>query len=476
MNTAIPAPLRRLAEHSRVLVLLVATLAAAAEPIVIAVGPTAGDVVGADHLALQRAADLLAERASEGGGVLRIAEGVYTMRGALHLRVPMTVRGAGMRKTVLRKAAQQVARVAEPVALTATRWRLDDAAWLQPGSDVTIRYHAGTEAWGNVIRRVTAIDGSTVTVDLPIAAEPRPKAGDPAYAAPDQTYPAGAPVQHSHPLISAVSQRWATGTWISGIVIEDLTVDGNKAENAGMYVDGCRNGGIYLFRGERCAMRRVEVKDFAGDGFSWQFVHDMTVEHCVATGNGFARGARDKGHGNGYGFHPGTGSLRSAVRDCVARGNGDIGLYVCWNIQRGTFERNLLEGNGNHGISIGHNDTDNVFIGNTIRGNGHAGVWFRRENPTADRNVFRGNIIEDNGSADRPGVGVQIVGGQDTVLEGNTIRDTRPEGQGRTQSIAVRAVGKKPVRVLIADDNRIEGAVEAPAAQHPAPVERAGAP
>ena len=448
-------------------VVCIAWAAAAWSAVTVTVGPTTGDVVGSDHLALQKGADLLVLRAPDGNGVLAIAAGTYTMDNALNIRGPMIVRGAGMGKTILRKGPQHAARLAAPAKLGNARLVLDDASWLRVGQGVTLRYERNTSAWGNVIRTVMAIDGNTIELDRPPGDEPRSRPGiNAAFGPPGAPYKAGAIVQRSHPLISATPRRWHKAVeWIGGIVIEDLTIDGDKARNADMYVDGCRNGGIYLHSGRSCAVRRVEVKDFAGDGLSWQLVHDVTVEDCVSTGNGTAFGAAG---GNGYGFHPGTGSLRTVVRNCVARGNGDVGLFVCWNIHEGRFERNLLEDNGNHGISVGHDDGGNEFADNAIRRNGHTGVWFRRETPAPDGCIFRRNTIEDNGAPGRPGFGVFLVGARGTVLTGNTIRDTRKDEAQRTQTTAIYVAENIKAGTRIDADNRIEGPiVTAPARLKP---------
>jgi hypothetical protein len=439
-----------------------AAIATAAGEVTVTVGPTAGDVVGGDHAALQKAADLLLAKAPDGNGVLAIAEGTYAMDDALHVRGPMTIRGAGIGKTVLRKGPQRVSKLAVEAKLADAKLTLDDASWLRVGWGVTLRYDERTGAWGNVVRTVTAIDGNTITLDRPVGDEPRSRPGiNAAFGPPGAAYKAGAVVQHSHPLISATRARWHKEVeWIEGVEIEGLAIDGVKAQNKDMYVDGCRNGGIYLHFGRRCAVRRVEVKDFAGDGISWQLVHDMTVENCLADNNGTVFGMPG---GNGYGLHPGTGSLRTVIRNCAARGNGDVGLFVCWNIRGGRFENNALEGNGNHGISIGHDDGDNVFAGNTVRRNGHTGVWFRRETPSPDGCTFSGNVIEDNGSAGRAGVGVWLVGARRTTFRGNTIRDTRADDKEKTQKTAMLIHPSVRAATEIDPGNKIEGAIAEPA-------------
>ena len=103
-------------------------------------------------------------------------------------------------------------------------------------------------------------------------------------------------------------------------------------------------------------------------------------------------------------------------------------MYLCWDVQHGSFEGNELRGNGRDGLSIGHRDTDNTFTKNTIVDNARAGVEFRDEprNP-GNRNTLRENIIQNNGKADAEGYEVRIDGETEYItLSANTIGDTRP--------------------------------------------------
>lgn len=97
------------------------------------------------------------------------------------------------------------------------------------------------------------------------------------------------------------------------------------------------------------------------------------------------------------------------VSDLTADGNrshdnGQVGIFLCWRVQHGTFERNQCWANGEYGISIGHKDTDNVFVRNLVSGNAKAGIYFRDEAEinAGHRNTFRENTIEDNGRPDTP--------------------------------------------------------------------------
>lgn len=377
----------------------------------ITVGPDKGDIKGSDNVALQRAIDQLASSFPEAAGVLVILPGTYTMRDSLHVRTPVTIRGAG-KDTILKKCPQVNTILATDLPVDGIEFRVKDPTGLAVGCGVTVRYNDRAGAWGNVMRTITAINGDLVRIDRPAACE-QP------YGRPTEPFKAGTAVaQNGFPLIAVRS--------VSNVVIEDLVIDGNLAENPNVYVDGCRNGGIYLNYGKDCAVRRVEIHHFNGDGLSYQTVDNVTVEDV------------ESHHNAGYGLHPGTGSLNTVMRNCKAHHNGDIGLWVCWNVRGGLFENLVLEDNVNFGISIGHNDSDNTFLNCQIRRNGKTGIVFRNDGPMPHRCVFRGNIIEDNGTPGKGGRGFEILfPTNDIIFEGNTLRDTHPEAD-RVQTSAIK--------------------------------------
>ncbi|NSW95875.1 MAG: right-handed parallel beta-helix repeat-containing protein [Bacteroidales bacterium] len=214
--------------------------------------------------------------------------------------------------------------------------------------------------------------------------------------------------------------------------IADLVVEGNKSTNE--YINGCRGGGIYIHKSKDCVVENVKVNEFNGDSFSWQITENITIRGCEAS------------NGNGLGFHPGTGSDRSVVENCISHHNNGDGIFLCWRVQNGIFRNNVVYGNRDNGFSIGHKDTDNFFENNHVFENGHHGVLFRKENEQngGHRNTFRNNIIENNGTLEESS-GFYIDGEtHDINIFDNTIRST---GKGR-QTTAVK-IGSKAANINI---------------------------
>jgi nitrous oxidase accessory protein NosD len=192
-------------------------------------------------------------------------------------------------------------------------------------------------------------------------------------------------------------------------------------------------------------IERCTVRDYNGDGISFQQCNDVTVVGCVCENNA------------GLGLHPGSGSQRPIVKQCLARANGGDGLFLCWRVKQGVFEDNVLEDNGEFGISIGHKDTDNLIRHNQVRRNRADGIYFRNEceGLAGNRNRLDNNLVENNGIG-QEAAGIRVRGEtHDLVFKDNIIRDTRAEPD-RKQTTGIRIEDRAGAVVL--EGNQIEAA------------------
>lgn len=127
------------------------------------------------------------------------------------------------------------------------------------------------------------------------------------------------------------------------------------------------------------------------------------------------------------------------MKDNLCSDNGAAGLFICWRVQHGEFERNTFARNGNSGISIGHKDSDNLFADNVIRDNAVSGVYFRPEKPTngANRNKWIRNAIVNNEN-----YGVYVNGGSaDNEFKDNIIPESETERQATAMWLADGVAG-----------------------------------
>lgn len=354
---------------------------------IITVGPKDADVVGTDNRALQIAVDALAV---QGGGTVRVLPGVYHMKDSLRLRSGVNVVGAGP-DTLLRKCDG----FRSPLFIDADYGQLKvtplDVSGFQEGMGISVLDRRHGDGWYVTVTSISRIEGATLHVSD--------------YLVMDYNAEDGGLVTNAFSVVSGID--------VEDVRVEGLAVDGNKDTNDRL--NGCRGGGIYLHRAKRCQVVNCVVRDFNGDGISFQITQDILVEGCECTGC------------TGLGMHPGTGSARPIVRRNRIHHNGDIGLFLCWRVQDGLFEENEIYENGGAGISIGHKDSRNTFVRNVIRKNRRAGIHFRPEN---EKNAghecrFAGNIIEDNGEA-----GILVDGAVHGLeFTENTVRSTLPAGQ-----------------------------------------------
>ncbi|MFC2124911.1 nitrous oxide reductase family maturation protein NosD, partial [Bacteroidota bacterium] len=197
------------------------------------------------------------------------------------------------------------------------------------------------------------------------------------------------------------------------VTISNLTADGNR-ENT-FRTDGCNGAGVLMFKSKYITVDNVHVKDFNGEGISWQITENVTVRNCEISGSG------------NIGLHPGTGSPLSTIEYNDLHHNDVDGLFICWRVHHSLVKGNKLHHNGRYGICTGHKDTDVLFENNHIYENGSDGVNLRREREAnaPHRNTFVNNIIENNGTTGN-GYGFSINSpAKDVVLRKNIIRDNQ---------------------------------------------------
>lgn len=382
----------------------------------VTVGTKSADIVGSDNRALQAAVDYVA---SLGGGTVQIGPGDFKMRDSLHLRPHVTVRGTPG-KTVLRKEKAVVSVLQIDGDYGEEQITLEHPEGFAVGDGVAI-WDKNAGGFHATLARIIGQDGATFAISLPLNA--------------DCMVANGAQAATVFPIIS--------GYHVEGARVEDIIVDGNKGENVSL--NGCRGAGIFLYRCHGAVLERCTARNYHGDGISFQQCNDVMVLACTSE------------HNAGLGLHPGSGSQRPIVRQCVARSNGEDGLFLCWRVKYGTFEDNVLEGNQRFGISIGHKDTDNLLRSNQVRSNHQAGVFFRNESfgMAGHRNRLEKNIIENNGvTAPAPGIRVRGETGE-LVFQDNLIRDTRPTGR-QLQTVGILLEEKVGAVELLNNEVRAE--------------------
>jgi len=378
----------------------------------------AADVVGNNNAALQKAAQML-----KPGDTLQIGPGTYEMHNSLFVPSGVTVRGTAG-KTILMKSHGVESALTDDGDYGENILRVAEPEKFRPGMGIAVVDDQLKSGWDISISSITGVKGSILSIN-PRTLRDYDMAKN------------HARVRNTIPILCAIDAEKVT--------LEDIIVDGNRAENA--YIDGCRGGAIYMYNVKDIIVRNCTARNYNGDGISFQITDNVQILNSESYGHA------------GYGIHPGTGSERPLVKGCRMHDNGQIGLFLCWRVKHGSFEDNIIQDNGNYGISIGHKDTDNVFVNNTIARNGSSGVYFRQETManSGHHNTFRNNRVLDNGNA-KAGYGFYILpSAGDLVIENNHIAETRRSGG--TQRIGIyKAVGTGSVQF---GKNEMSGHIEA---------------
>ncbi len=338
----------------------------------IRVGIQKGDLRGTDNRALQAAVDYVA---GLGGGTVFIGPGRYTMRNALTLHDNIHIVGVPG-QTILAGCDGFSSRLATDGDCNQREITVADPSGFRVGDGISVVDKNAPGGFYVTTATLTSKMGANVF-----------RISRPLYA--DYEVSKEATVRLAFPIVGGWQVKHAS---IKGLVIE-----GNSPK--AQPLDGCRGGGIYLFESEDVSIRDCTVRNYNGDGISFQVSNDIVVENCLTENNA------------SHGLHPGSGSQRPILKHNRSTGNGRDGLYVCWRVRNGLFEENTLVGNHACGVSIGHKDSDNLFRGNQVLSNVRAGITFRNESEAmgAHRNRFEKNVILDNGPA-QSGVGVAIHG------------------------------------------------------------------
>ena len=380
---------------------------------VITVGGPAADVPGFTSKAIQIALDAVEAR---GGGIVKLYPGVYEITGPVRLASNTSLTGSG-KETILHKCDGFRTSFIIDADWGMLKAVVKDVSGLKKGMGIQLYDDSNNDGWDVTTAIITDIKGNVIYFDNNTVN--------------DYIASKNGTVSNGCSIIEAVG--------VENVKISDLVVEGNKGTND--YINGCRGGGVYIHKSKNCLVENVKVNEFNGDSFSWQITENISVKNCEVS------------NGNGLGFHPGTGSDRSVIENCISHHNKGDGIFLCWRVQNGVFRNNTIYSNGDNGISIGHKDTDNVFENNHVYENANQGVLFRNETEenSGHRNTFVNNTIENNGM-NKEAAGFRIGGvTHDITIKNNIIRSTGKGNQATAILVGKRSSG------ITSTGNKISG-------------------
>lgn len=382
-------------------------------PKTITVGDETADIPGFTSDAIQVGIDALR---ANGGGTLRLTAGTFEIMRPVRIYSNMALVGSGP-ETVLHKVDGRKTNFIIDADYGELKVTVADPSGFVPGMGIQIFDENNDSGWMVSTAVITAVEANTLYFDN--------------YLVSDYRADRNGVVSNACSVVEAVEAE--------NVRFANFSVDGNKEKND--FLNGCRGGAVYLHKVKNALVEDLVVRDFNGEGISWQITEDVTVRNCKVSGC------------TNYGLHPGTGSPNTVIEGVDSHDNGRDGLFICWRVQHGIVRNSKFHHNGRFGICTGHKDTDMIFENNHIYENGEDGVHFRGERPSnaPHRNFFRYNIVENNGTKNG-GYGFSFNSpAKGVVLEDNIIRDT---GKG-TQKAGVY-IYKNALPVIL-KNNKMSG-------------------
>lgn len=359
----------------------------------ITVGGTGADVPGFGNRSIQMAIDAMAKT----GGTVRLTSGTFEIIAPVQMKSNITLSGAG-RETILKRGKGIQTRFVVDADYGELKLTVENADGFETGMKVQVTDSDNSGCWNVSTAYISDILDDVIYIDKGLIRDYRSDKNG--------------LVSNASSVIEVIDAE--------NVVVENLTADGNRAEN--FFADGCNSAGILILKSKNVTVDNVHVKDFNGEGISWQITENVTVKNSEISGSG------------NTGLHPGTGSPFTLIENNDIHHNDRDGLFICWRVYQSQVSGNRIYQNGRFGICTGHKDTDVIFSENHIFSNQSDGVNLRgeRESNAPHRNTFVKNIIENNGTNGK-GYGFSINSpAEDLILKENYFKN-----QAQTQKAAI---------------------------------------
>jgi len=357
------------------------------------VGGASADILGFDNQSIQFAIDAVAKT----GGIVKLSPGLYQITAPVRMKSNVKLLGSG-KETILKRDKGVQTNYIIDADFGELKLTVEDAEGFEVGMKIQVTDDDNNGCWNVSTAYITAIEDNTLYTDKGLIRDYRSDRNG--------------LVSNASSVIEVIGEN--------NIHISNLTVDGNREEN--FFADGCNSAGILILCSKLVTIDNVTVKDFNGEGISWQITENVTIKNSEITGSG------------NTGLHPGTGSPFSLIENNNIHHNDRDGLFICWRVYNSKVMNNKMHNNGRFGICTGHKDTDVLFQGNHVYENGSDGIHLRgeRESNAPHRNTFDGNIIENNGT-DGGGYGFSVNSpANDLMLKNNKFGNS-----GKTQKAAI---------------------------------------
>jgi len=326
---------------------------------ILTVGGPEADVSGFDNQSIQFAIDAIATT----GGTVLLNPGNYDIAAPVRLKSNVHLRGTGQ-ETVLKRARGVQTRYVVDADFGELKLTVENPDGFAIGMKVQVTDRDNSGCWNVSTAYITDIVDNTIYIDKGLIRDYRSDRNG--------------LVSNASSVIDILKAENAS--------VANLVIDGNREEN--YFADGCNSAGVLIIKSKHIQVDKVHVKDFNGEGISWQITEHVSITNCEISGSG------------NTGLHPGTGSPFSLIENNNVHHNDRDGLFICWRVYQSVVRGNKFHHNGRFGLCTGHKDVDVLFENNHIYSNASDGVNLRgeRESNAPHRNTFLRNTIENNGT------------------------------------------------------------------------------
>ncbi|MDD4109430.1 MAG: right-handed parallel beta-helix repeat-containing protein, partial [Prolixibacteraceae bacterium] len=278
----------------------------------ITVGGSSADITGFNNQSVQFAIDAVAKT----GGTVKLMPGQFEITAPVRLKSNVRLIGSG-RETILKKGTGVQTRFIVDADYGELKLTVENSDGFEPGMKIQVTDRDNSSCWDVSTAYITDIQDNTIYIDDYLIRD---------YRADRDGF-----VSNASSVIEIAEGE--------NITISNLTADGNKEEN--FRADGCTSAGIMVFKSRHVTIDNVHVKNFNGEGISWQITENVTVKNSEISGSG------------NIGMHPGTGSPFTVIENNDVHSNERDGLFVCWRVYNSWISNNKFHHNGRFGICTG---------------------------------------------------------------------------------------------------------------------------
>lgn len=352
------------------------------------------------------------------GGTVILPPGVYLLKQSVIVPSNVTIRGSGG-SSILKKCAEFQTKMAEETPEGGTTLKVVDAEGFEAGMQIYIKSY-GLGGWYSSQPVITRIEGNLLNLSEPLKRE--------------------------YDVNSSVVINYFPAIWIKdkrNVTIEDITIDGNIANNCSSFSDFVC-AAVHCVFSRSIHIRNSIVRDWPSDGIDVQGGYNVFVTGCEVSGC------------RGHGFHPGTDLHHAAFSNNISHHNAQQGLFFCDNVRYINVTGSVFYSNGEHGIGdIGGGKTTirdqyNVISNNICDSNGMCGIQVIQGN----HNVISNNICRNNSrSGQGSWPGILVKDSEDITITGNLCTDEQ-EGEKKTQAYGIQETGESNNNIITSNNCR----------------------